>query len=163
MCGRREKGGLLLRVFVADDHPAVRQGLRAFLGAEPEVEIVGEAAHGERALAAIRALRPDVAVLDLRMPGLTGIEVARRLRQEQLPTAVVMLSMHAEQADIDSALAAGALGYVVKEDASASLMRAIRAAARGEVYLSPTRAGARPAGGPAPTEAELARRLTLPP
>ena len=127
-----------LRVFLADDNPVVRKGLRAFLEAEPGVEVVGEAANGESALAAILSLKPDVAMLDLQMPGLSGLEVARKLSENGSGTAVVILSMHAEHRGVTAALAAGALGYVVKDDAATNLIRAIQAASRGEAYLSPS-------------------------
>src|SRR5437588_533627 len=103
-----------IRVLLADDHGIVRDGLRAVLAGEAGVEVVGEEADGEAALAAILRLQPDVAVLDVQMPGLTGIEVARKLAA-QARTSVVLLSMHKEDSFVQAALLAGASGYVVKE------------------------------------------------
>src|SRR5207302_1055340 len=129
-----------IRVLLADDHGIVRDGLRAVLATESGVEVVGEEADGEAALAAIEKLQPDVAVLDVQMPKLTGIEVARKLAA-QARTSVVLLSMHKEDSFVQAALLAGASGYVVKEDAARDLTAAIRAVARGDTYLSPRIAG----------------------
>jgi DNA-binding NarL/FixJ family response regulator len=130
-----------LRVLLADDHAIVRDGLKALLATHPDIEVVGEEQDGDRALEAIRQLRPDVAVLDIRMPGLTGIALARKLNEEGLLTGVALLSMHKEEAFVQAAMDAGVGGYVVKEDAARELIDAIRAVARGDVYLSPRVAG----------------------
>lgn len=130
-----------LKVLLADDHTIVREGLRVVLSTEPGIEVVAEESDGERALAAIARIRPDVAVLDIRMPGLSGIEVARKLNEDGIATAVVLLSMHKEESFIQSAMDAGVGGYVVKEDAARELIDAVHAAARGDVYLSPRIAG----------------------
>ncbi len=127
---------MTIRVLLADDHGIVRDGLRAVLSKEPGLEVVGEEADGEAALAAIERLQPDVAVLDVQMPKLTGIEVARKL-SAQAHTSVVLLSMHKEDSFVQAAMLAGAAGYVVKEDAARELTDAIRAVARGDTYLSP--------------------------
>lgn len=130
-----------MKLYLADDHPVVRTGLRAVLATEKDMEIIGEEADGARALVAIRELRPDVAVLDIQMPGLSGIEVARRLTAENARTAVVILSLHKEDLDLQSALDAGVSGYVVKDDAAAELVQAIRTAASGQMYISPRLTG----------------------
>lgn len=130
-----------LRVLLADDHAIVRDGLKALLSTQSDIEVVGEEQDGERALESIRKLAPDVAVLDIRMPGLTGIELARKLNDEGSLTGVVLLSMHREEAFVQAAMDAGVGGYVVKEDAARELIDAIRAVARGDVYLSPRVAG----------------------
>lgn len=130
-----------MRVLLADDHAIFRAGLRALLAAEVEIAVVGEHADGLSALAAAVELAPEVAVLDVEMPGMTGIEVARKLNQAGAFTAVVVLSMHKEIAFVRAAIEAGVLGYVVKEDAAGELIDAIRAAAEGELYLSPRLAG----------------------
>jgi DNA-binding NarL/FixJ family response regulator len=150
-----------LRVILADDHAIVREGLRAVLNDEASIEIVAEESDGERALEAIARLRPDVAVLDIRMPGLSGIEVARKLNEDGLATAVVLLSMHKEESFVQSAMDAGVGGYVVKEDAARELIDAVRAVARGDVYLSPRIAGSVVQAlrrGPAPKAAHLTPR-----
>jgi DNA-binding NarL/FixJ family response regulator len=132
----------VIRVLLADDHVLVCRGFAALLRAEPDFEVVGEVADGEAALARIEALRPDVAVVDIGMPGLTGIEVARRVRDAGVRTAVVVLSRHREPSFVTAALEAGASGYVVKESEPRELVEALRVAARGEVYLSPCIASA---------------------
>jgi DNA-binding NarL/FixJ family response regulator len=130
-----------MRVLLADDHAIVREGLRVVLSTESDLEVVAEESDGERALEAIRTLKPDVAVLDIRMPGLTGIEVARKLNEDGALTSVVLLSMHKEESFVQAAMDAGVGGYVVKEDAARELIDAVRAVARGDVYLSPRIAG----------------------
>jgi DNA-binding NarL/FixJ family response regulator len=130
-----------LRVLLADDHAIVRDGLRAVLEAEPGVSVVAQVSDGPAALAAIEQHKPDVAVLDIQMPGLTGLEVARQVVASGARTKIVLLSMHKEDAFVRAAVDAGVAGYVVKEDAARELTQAIRAAARGDVYLSPRVAG----------------------
>jgi DNA-binding NarL/FixJ family response regulator len=129
-----------IRVFLADDHAIVRDGLRAVLAAETGMEVVGEEPDGQSALEAILRLQPDVAVLDVQMPRLTGIEVAQKLAG-QSRTQVVLLSMHKAASFVQAALHAGASGYLVKEDAARELTSAIRAVVRGDTYLSPRVAG----------------------
>lgn len=128
---------MTLRILMADDHELIRHALASLLSAVPDFEIVASVADGERALEQILALRPDVAVLDLHMPGLTGIEVARRLRDAGVPTAVVILSLHGQPAYVRAALDAGASGYVLKEAAPHDLVNAVRATAAGEAYVCP--------------------------
>jgi len=130
-----------IKVLLADDHGIVRDGLRAVLSSEGGFQVIAEESDGEKALASIERLQPDVAVLDVQMPGLTGIEVARKLAG-QTRTSVILLSMHKDESFVQAALLAGASGYVVKEDAARELTDAIRAVARGDTYLSPRVAGA---------------------
>lgn len=125
-----------MRVLLADDHAIVRTGLRTVLLEEEGMDIVGEERDGARALEAVRALRPDIAVLDIEMPSLSGIDVARTVRDEGLPTAVLLLSMHREESFVDAALEAGVVAYVLKDDAPEELIEAIHAIARRELYLS---------------------------
>jgi DNA-binding NarL/FixJ family response regulator len=129
-----------IKVLLADDHGIVRDGLRAVLSSEGGFDVVAEESDGEKALSSIERLEPDVAVLDVQMPGLTGIEVARKLTGNAR-TSVILLSMHKEESFVQAALLAGASGYVVKEDAARELTDAIRAVARGDTYLSPRVAG----------------------
>jgi DNA-binding NarL/FixJ family response regulator len=126
-----------LRIFIADDHPLVREGVRTVLSTEQDMELVGEADDGEAALLAIGDLRPDVAVLDIDMPRLTGIEVTRRLAETTKKTPVVILSMHLDQSLVLAAVEAGARGYVAKQDAARDLLRAIRSAVAGDLFVSP--------------------------
>ncbi len=128
-----------MRIVLADDHPVLRAGLRAVLSAESDLQIVAEDVDGTSALESIRRLKPDVAVLDIQMPGMSGIEVARALAGTR--SAIVLLSLHREELDVQSAIDAGVLGYVLKDDLTAALVHAIRAAARGEMYISPRVSG----------------------
>ena len=131
-----------MRVLLADDHPVVRAGLKAVLASHADIEVVATEPDGESALERIRALKPDVAVLDISMPGLSGIEVARRLNDEESSTALVMLSLHKTELDVQAAIEAGVCGYVVKDAAAEELVEAIRSAARGNVWISPSVSGA---------------------
>lgn len=125
-------------IVLADDHPVVRQGLRAVLEAEPLFSILGEAGDGLDAVDLVATLKPRVLVVDLMMPGLTGLEVTRRVRKESPDTQVVVLSMHASEPYVLEALRNGAGAYVLKNSESEHLVRAVREAAAGRRYLSPT-------------------------
>jgi len=127
--------GIKIRVLVADDHPIVRVGLTNLLGAQPEMEVVGQAANGQEALQMVNKLQPDVVVLDLSMPGLSGVEAARQIKRMDPRPAVVMLSMHEKDAYVLQALEAGATAYVLKVAESAEILRAVHAAQQGEFYL----------------------------
>lgn len=124
-------------IVLADDHHVVRQGLRALLEAEPAFRVIGEAGDGLDAVQQVERLRPDVLVLDLMMPGLSGLEVTRQVRQRSPKTRVVILSMHANEAYVLEALRAGAAAYVLKESTSVELVHAIHEAIAGRRYLSP--------------------------
>jgi two-component system, NarL family, response regulator NreC len=124
-------------IVLADDHPLVRQGLRTLLEAEPAFRIVGEAGNGLEAARLAEDLRPDILVLDLMMPGLTGLEVARQITKRSPQTRIVVLSMYANEAYVMEALRNGAVGYVLKESNLTELVQAIREVAKGRRYLSP--------------------------
>jgi DNA-binding NarL/FixJ family response regulator len=126
-----------IRVLLADDHTLVLAGIRGLLTRLADVEVVGEAADGREALRLAEALRPDIVLLDIAMPGMNGLEVAQRLADADPAIRVVILSMHASEEYVLRALRAGAAGYLLKDSAVAELELAIRAVARGETYLSP--------------------------
>jgi DNA-binding NarL/FixJ family response regulator len=126
-----------LSLVLADDHRIVRQGLRALLATEPDFRLVGEAADGLEAVRLVERLRPDVLILDLFLPGLSGLEVARRVHQRLPHTRIVILSMYDNEAYVVEALRAGAAAYVLKVSGAEELMRAVREAAAGRQFLSP--------------------------
>jgi DNA-binding NarL/FixJ family response regulator len=128
---------MTLTLLLADDHQIVRQGLQALLGAQPDFQVVGEAADGPEAVRLTERLRPHVLVLDLTMPGLNGLAVAREVARRAPRTRVVILSMHSDSAYVLEALRAGALAYVLKDAGAEELIRGIREAAEGRHYLSP--------------------------
>ena len=132
----------MIRVLLADDHHLVRQALRALLEKAEGIEVVGEAEDGREAAKLAQRLRPDVAVLDIAMPVLNGIQAAERIRRLRLPTRVVILSMHKDDALVRRALRGGAHGYLLKSSISEELLLAVRAAVRNEIYLSPAISGA---------------------
>ena len=124
-------------IVLADDHHVVRQGLRALLEAEPDFTVVGEAADGLEAVHLVERMQPNVLVLDLMLPGLSGLEVTRQVRQRSPQTRVVILSMHANEAYVVEALRNGAAAYVLKDASAAELVHAVREVAAGRHYLSP--------------------------
>jgi DNA-binding NarL/FixJ family response regulator len=131
----------VIRVVLADDHALVRAGLRALLESMEGVVVVGEASNGQEALALIARHRPHVAVLDIAMPGLNGLEVAARVAREAGGPRVVIVSMHATAEYVRQAVLAGAAGYVLKDADQEELHRAVEAAARGQMYLTPAISG----------------------
>ncbi len=126
-----------MRVLIADDHGVVRSGLRMLLDSEEGIEVVAEAADGSEARDLALELRPDLAILDVKMPGLTGLQATREIRAEAPEVAVLILSMHDEERYLFEALKAGASGYVLKRAADRELVDAIRAVERGEPFLTP--------------------------
>ena len=130
----------MIRVMIADDHHLVRDGLKQILGAADGIAVEGEAASGDEALALVRENDYDVALLDMSMPGLSGIDLIRRLRIENPRMRILVLSMHAEQQYAARALKAGASGYLTKDSASEQLIRAIRKIAAGGLLISDTAA-----------------------
>jgi two-component system, NarL family, response regulator NreC len=137
----------VVNVVIADDHAVVRSGLRMLLDAEEGLHVVAEAGDVPTAMQVIRAHRPQVAVLDLNMPGGSGLEAIPRLRESTPETAIVVLTMQDDPAFARQALQTGAAGFVLKEAADDELLEAVRLAARGETYLNP-RLGARMATQP---------------
>ncbi|MBZ3900500.1 response regulator transcription factor [Streptomyces brasiliscabiei] len=125
------------RILLADDHRLVRRGVRLILDAEPDLTVVAEAGNGAEALDAVRAHHPDLAVLDIAMPRMTGLQAARELSRTQPGTALLMLTMYDNEQYFFEALAAGASGYVLKSVADRDLVEACRATMRGEPFLYP--------------------------
>jgi DNA-binding NarL/FixJ family response regulator len=126
-----------MRIVLVDDHTLVRAGLRALLESIDEVTAISEAGDGQTALELIAAEAPDIALLDISMPGLNGLDVAARVARESPRTRLVILSMHSSPAHVAQALRAGAAGYLLKDAAAEELPLALRAVMRGENYLSP--------------------------
>jgi DNA-binding NarL/FixJ family response regulator len=126
-----------MRVLLADDHTLVRAGIRALLQSLPGVEIVAEASDGREALALLASEKPDVALVDISMPALNGLEVASRVAEVSPRTRLVILSMHGDPGHVAQALRAGVAGYLLKDAAVDELPLLLRAVARGETYLSP--------------------------
>lgn len=126
-----------LRLLLADDHTLVRSGLRALLDGMDGVTVVAEADNGEQAVAQAQALAPDVALLDITMPGLNGLQAAERILAQSPPPRVVILSMHAAEEYVNRALALGVSGYLLKDAATLELQAALEAVSAGQTYLSP--------------------------
>jgi len=126
----------MIRVLIADDHKIVRDGLKGILAATADIEVAGEAAGGDEALALVRANDYDVALIDMSMPGLSGIDLVKRLRAEKPKLRLLVLSMHGEHQYAARALKAGAAGYLTKDSASEQLIGAIRKVAAGGVHIS---------------------------
>jgi len=128
----------VIRVLLADDHTIVREGVRLCLEAMGDIEVVAEAEDGQMAVQLANQLRPDVAVVDLTMPRLNGVEAIRQIRRDLPETEVVVLSVHDSEPYVVQALRAGAAGYVLKRNAATELAAAIRAAHDGQAYLHPS-------------------------
>jgi DNA-binding NarL/FixJ family response regulator len=126
-----------MRVLLADDHGIVRRGMRALLELEPDVEVVGEAGDGLETLRLCDSLRPDLAIVDIAMPSLNGIEVTARALKRSSALRVIILSMHADESYVVRALMAGAKGYLLKEATEEDLLPAVRAVAAGKSFFSP--------------------------
>jgi DNA-binding NarL/FixJ family response regulator len=126
-----------IRVLIADDHPVVRAGLQGMLLGQPDIQVVGEAVTGAEAIAMTEQLRPSVVLMDLRMPEMDGVSATVRIRERQPQTHVLVLTTYDGDADILRAIEAGATGYLLKDTPRDDLFRAIRAAAKGESFLTP--------------------------
>ena len=126
-----------ITIVIVDDHPVVRAGLRQVLSTAPDIQVTGEGESGEQALQLIEEHHPDVLVLDVNLPGLNGLEVTRRLRSQGDPTAILILTIHDDNATIFGLLECGATGYVLKDEALETLASAVRAAAQHQPWLSP--------------------------
>jgi len=143
----------VIRVLIADDHKIVRDGLKRILAATADVEVGGEAASGDEALALVKANNYDVAMLDMSMPGLAGIDLIKRLKIERPKLRILVLSMHGEQQYAARALKAGASGYLNKDSAAEALLGAIRKIAAGGVHIGEAAAASLVAADKSPHEA----------
>ncbi|MEV4355356.1 response regulator transcription factor [Nonomuraea sp. NPDC049625] len=149
-------------LLIVDDHPVVRDGLAGMFGRDPEFEVLGEAADGAEAVRLAQALRPDVILMDLRMPGMDGVSATRELAERGSEARVLVLTTYDTDSHVLPAIEAGATGYLLKDAPRDELLRAVRAAARGEAVLAPSVAALlmsrvrRPAPGPlSPREVEV--------
>jgi DNA-binding NarL/FixJ family response regulator len=127
-----------IRVLIADDHAFYREGVRAMLRNVPETEVIGEATTGDEAVAKALELRPDIILMDIKMPGLNGIEATRRLLQASPHIGVLVITMFEDDASVFAAMRAGARGYLLKDADQDELVRAVKAIHRGEAIFSPT-------------------------
>lgn len=126
-----------IRVLLADDHPAIRVGLRVLLEQASDIQVIAETGDGKEALTRIESLRPDVVVLDCELPGMQGAQVAMEINKRSLPTRVLALSAYVDEKYVRGMIDAGAVGYLLKDEAPERIVDAVRAAARGEGWFSP--------------------------
>ncbi len=147
-----------IRLLIVDDHPVVRDGLRGIFAVEAGFEVVGEAQDGAEAIARASELKPDVVLMDLRMPAMGGVEAIARLRETVPPARVLVLTTYDSDHDVLPAIEAGATGYLLKDAPRDQLVRAVRAAYRGEPVLSPSVAGRLMGRVRRPPEDELSQR-----
>ena len=126
-----------IRILIVDDHGVLRAGLRALLSAEPDLEVVGETGDGGEVFSLASELQPDVILLDISLPGLSGIEITRRLKEVLPAVRVLILTFHEDESLLHEAIKGGAAGYIVKRAAESELIDAIRAVWRGDLYIHP--------------------------
>jgi two-component system response regulator NreC len=131
-----------IKILVADDHAIVRQGLKLILSAQPDLQVVGEAANGREAVELAEKLRPDIVLMDVAMPELNGIEATRKMVESNSRIRILVLSMHKESVYVREILRAGARGYILKDAIDSELLSAVRSVARGDGYISPAVSGA---------------------
>jgi two-component system response regulator NreC len=156
-----------IRIFLADDHAVVREGLKTLVQGQPDMEILGECADGKTAVQKVQELKPDVAVLDISMPGLNGAIATRQIVQNTPTTKVLALTVHEDRSYLRELLDAGAAAYILKRSAADELIRAIRMVAGGDLYLDPSLAGkvvaslvGKTTSGPNGNRSELSDRET---
>ena len=127
-----------IRVVIADDHPVVRRGLRQAIEGDPSLRVVAEAGDGQAALAQIQELKPTIAVIDVDMPRLDGLGLAREIRKKRLPVEIVFLTIHGEEDLFHAAMDLGSKGYLLKDSALTEIVKALRTVAEGNYYVTPT-------------------------
>lgn len=130
-----------VKIIIADDHPVLRRGLRQIIEEDSGCIIVGEAGNGEEALAMIEEKKPDVALLDITMPRMTGLQVARIVQDRGLATKLAILTMNADELIFNEAMDLGVLGYILKENAAGEILNSIKTVAEGKYYISPSISG----------------------
>jgi len=126
-----------MRILIVDDHGVLRAGLRSLLNAEPDLQVVGEAADGRTGLRLAGELSPDLVLMDISMPGMSGIQVTRQLKETLPSTRVLILTLHEDESLLREAIRAGASGYILKQAVEAELISAIHAVGRGDLYIHP--------------------------
>lgn len=125
-----------IRILIADDHPIVRKGLRLSVEEDPSLKVIGEASDGEMALSLIKKLRPQIAVLDIDMPKLDGLGVAREIARQKLDTKIIFLTFHADEDLFRGAMSLGSKGYILKDSASQEIVAGVHAVSSGRSYIS---------------------------
>lgn len=126
-----------IKIIIADDHPMMRSGVKSVLLTDSQVEIVSESSNGEDAYNSIKKYLPDIALIDIEMPKMTGLEIARRISAEKIKTKIIFLTMYKEQDMFDEAMDAGAYGYVLKENAVEDVLESVKSVYEGRYYISP--------------------------
>lgn len=129
---------MFINILIADDHALLRQGIRKVLELEPDFSVVGETGDGEETLRRVKELKPDVVLLDINMPRLNGLEVARRMRQDQVDSKILILTIHDDESYVVEVIRAGAAGYLLKDVEPRMLVQAIRCVHSGESFIYPT-------------------------
>lgn len=130
-----------IKIIIADDHPIMRRGIKSVLATDAQIEIVAEAKDGEEAYNLIRSHLPDVALIDVEMPKMTGLEISRRINAENIKTRIVFLTMYKDEDLFNSAMDTRAIGYVLKENAAEDVLESVKYAAAGKNYISPSISG----------------------
>jgi DNA-binding NarL/FixJ family response regulator len=125
-----------VRIFLTDDHPVLREGLKYIIKSNPEYEIIGESGDGKEALEKIEKLKPDIALLDISMPTMTGIEVARQIRKYSSKTRIIIFSRYDNEEYVNQVMKYGVKGYILKDDTSEDLLKAIREVLKGNIFMS---------------------------
>uniref|UniRef100_A0A832DI05 Response regulator transcription factor n=1 Tax=Ignavibacterium album TaxID=591197 RepID=A0A832DI05_9BACT len=131
----------MITIIIADDHPLMRSGVKGVLQTNPQIQIIAEAQDGENALKLIQKHHPDIALIDVEMPKMTGLEIARRAAEEKLKTKIIFLTMHKDEDMFNEAMNAGVFGYVLKENAVEEVLESVKTVAEGEYYISPLISG----------------------